>query len=296
MRPRAQTRSVLLTVGPAIGWIGLFLVIPGVVLLLYSFLSIDDIGRVVPPLTLENYGRLIAWGPLGINFVYWEILGRSLWVALVTTVLCVLLAFPVAFFIAAQRPSARPLWLTLLVIPFWTNLVIRAYAWMFLLAPSSPITQAAAALGLVERGAALYPSDFAVYIGMVSTFLPFMALPLYTAVERIDWSLAEAAADLYAGRWQAFWAAVFPQTVPGLVAGVILVTIPATGMFVVSDLLGGGKTMLLGNVIQQEFGTSNDYPFGAALSFLVMGLTLLGLGLYARIAGRRALSGVGDLL
>jgi spermidine/putrescine transport system permease protein len=132
-----------------------------------------------------------------------------------------------------------------------------------------------------------------VYIGMVNVFLPFLVLPLYTAVERLDWSLLEAAQDLYATKWQAFWNVILPQTLPGLVAGIILTVIPAFGMYVVPDLLGGAKTALVGNAIAQQFGQSRDWPFGAAISFLVMSLTMLVLYVYSRRAGEQ---GMRDLL
>jgi spermidine/putrescine transport system permease protein len=164
---------------------------------------------------------------------------------------------------------------------------------MLVFAPDAPFTQLVAHLGLSTPGEALYPSDFAVYVGMVNASLPFLVLPLYTAVERIDWTLVEAAQDLYAGRWQVFWQVLFPQTLPGLVAGCVLVVVPAFGMFVVPDLLGGSKSLMIGNAIQQQFGSSLDYPFGAALSFLVTGLTLAILYAYSRWAGEK---GLGDLL
>jgi spermidine/putrescine transport system permease protein len=210
-----------------------------------------------------------------------------------TTVLCTVLAYPLAFFIAAHADRSRTVLLTLVVIPFWTNLVIRTYAWMILFGPEAWPAQIAYRLGLNPEQVALYPSDFAVYIGMVYTFLPYLVLPLYTAVERIDWTLIEAAQDLYANRWHVFWKVIFPQTLPGLVSGFVLVGIPAFGMFVVPDLLGGSKAIMIGNAIQQQFGASTDYPFGAALSFLVTGLTLGLLYAYSRYAGEK---GLGDLV
>ena len=221
------------------------------------------------------------------------IVGRTVIVSLVTTFFCVLIAYPLAFFIAGHEPRTRDRLMVFVIVPSWVNLVIRTYAFMIVFNPASPVTQLAAALGFVKPGDGLYPSDFAVYVGMVNIFLPFIVLPLYSAVERIDWSLLEAAQDLYATKTQAFFQVLIPQTLPGLVAGIILTAIPALGMFVVPDLLGGAKTSLIGNAIAQQFGQSRDYPFGAAISFLVMGLTLLVLYLDSRRVGEQ---GMRDLL
>ena len=168
------------------------------------------------------------------------------------------------------------------MVPFWTNLVIRTYAWLLALAPEMPLAKALAMLGIIDADTPLYPGTFAVYLGMVSTFLPFVALPLYTAAEKLDWSLVEAAQDLYAGRLRVFRTAILPQTMPGLSVGVILTFVPTMGMFVVPDMLGGSRTMLIGNLIQQQFGTSRDWPFGAAISLVLMILTLS-----AMLASRR---------
>ena len=174
------------------------------------------------------------------------------------------------------------MWLMLLIIPFWTNMVIRTYAWFLVLAPESPLTKLASLLGIVPPHMALYPSAFAVYIGMVTIFLPFVAMPLYSSVERLDWALVEAAQDLYASKVRVFFQAILPQTLPGLSVGIILTFVPAMGMFVVPDLLGGAKYMLVGNLIEQQFGASRDWPFGAAVSMALMVLTMVSLYFYRR--------------
>ncbi|NJK62957.1 MAG: ABC transporter permease, partial [Synechococcaceae cyanobacterium SM2_3_1] len=269
LTPPGELGRSLLLAGPGMLWVTTLLLLPSLILFLYSFLSRGDFGRIQLPLTLDNYLRILGYGPLGWTPVYWQIMGRSLVVAVITTLGSALLAYPLSFYIATQNERTRNLLLTLVVIPFWTNLVIRTYAWMLILGPDSLLAWIAVQLGFSSEQVALYPSSLAVYLGMIYTFLPYMVLPLYTSVERLDWTLVEAAQDLYANQWQVFWRIMFPQTVPGLVAGAILVGIPAFGMFVVSDLLGGSKAILIGNVIQQQFGASLDYPFGAALSFLV---------------------------
>ena len=169
-----------------------------------------------------------------------------------------------------------------MIIPFWTNLVIRTYAWQMLLSPDFPLAKLAQATGLLPPETSLYPSPFAVYIGMISAFLPFVVLPLFSSVERLDWSLVEAAQDLYASRVRSFFQAIWPQTLPGLTVGIILTFIPAMGMFVIPDLLGGAKYLLVGNLIQQQFFASRDWPYGAAVSLGLMVLTLIGLALYRR--------------
>jgi len=156
-----------------------------------------------------------------------------------------------------------------------------------LLAPEGLLARIAAALGFVASGDGLYPGTFAVYVGMVCDYLPFLVLPLYASVEKIDWSLAEAAMDLGANRFQVFRHALMPQITPGLIAGAMLVFIPATGQFVIPDLLGGSKTVMLGNAIQQQFGPSRDWPFGSAITVLSMAMVMAGLWIYARVAAKK---------
>lgn len=231
---------------------------------------------------LDNYRRLLGYGVLGYSPDNLLALLRTLWVAFVTTVLCLLLAFPLAFFIRSRPAGQRYLFLSLVLVPFWTNIVIRTYAWQLLLAPEMPFAKVLALLGLVEPGMALFPSGFAVYVGMVSAFLPFMVLPLYSSVERLDESLLEAVRDLYGGSFRVFVHGVLPQVLPGLAVGIILTFIPAMGMFVVPDLLGGAKYLLVGNLVQQAFYTMRDWPYGAALSLVLVLFTLLALRLYRR--------------
>lgn len=265
-----------------IGWLLLFLVIPGIALVALSFASHGTYGEVIWEFTLENYKRLLGYSSFGWTPDYLLILLRSLKVAFVTTLASVLLAYPLSFYIASRPERSRYMWLTLIIIPFWTNLVIRTYAWFLILAPELPFARVAAFFGLIPDGAPFYPSVFAVYLGMVSMFLPFVTLPLYSSVERLDWSLVEAAQDLYSSPVRVFFKAILPQTAPGLSVGIILTFVPAMGIFVIPDLLGGAKYMLVGNLIQQQFGTSRDWPFGAAVSMALMALTMISLQLYRR--------------
>lgn len=283
---RGHLLRAALTVGPGGLWLLVFLLAPLLVVAVISFLSRGDYGELQRPFTLENYRRLLGFGLLGFDPVYPLILLRSLLLGAGTAVACVVAGLPLAFFIARLPERWKHLALTLVVIPFWTNLLIRTYAWQILLAPESWITRAAHALGFGAPGEPLYPGLFAVGLGMLCDFLPFLVLPLYASVEKIDWLLAEAAADLGANRLQVFRHALLPQIWPGLAAGLVLVFLPATGQFVIPDLLGGAKTVMLGNAIQQQFGQSRDWPFGSAIAVVALALVLLGLWFYARrVAG-----------
>lgn len=263
-------------------WLMVFLVLPGLVLIVVSFATRGAYGQLEWDFTIENYKRLMGFSLFGWTADYIVIVLRSVWVAFVTTALSVILSYPLAFFICARPERSRYLWLTLVIIPFWTNMVIRTYAWFLILAPELPLAKLASYIGVIPPGNPLYPNAFAVYLGMVSMFLPFVALPLYSSVERLDWALVEAAQDLYASKVRVFMQAILPQTLPGLSVGIILTFVPAMGMFVVPDLLGGAKYMLVGNLIQQQFGASRDWPFGAAISIGLMILTMVSLQIYRR--------------
>lgn len=286
----ANSRSrphAILAIAPGLAWLGFFLFIPLVAVGVISFLTRGEYGQIEWTFTLENYRRFFGFGLFGFDPLYPQIILRSFGMGMATAGLCLLAGLPLAFFIARLPGAWKHVALTMVVIPFWTNLLIRTYAWQILFAPESILSRIAAALGFIEPGAALHPSLFAVYVGMVCDFLPFMALPLYASVEKIDWTLAEAAMDLGADRRRTFWHAVLPQIAPGLIAGFILVAIPAMGQFVIPDLLGGAKTAMLGNVIAQQFGQSRDWPFGSAIAFMSMGVVLVALWIYARTAAKR---------
>ena len=267
---------------PGILWLLVFLILPGLVLVVVSLATRGAYQPLEWTFSFENYKRLAGFTLFGWTADYLRILWRSVVVAFVTTLLSVVLSYPLCFFIAARPERSRYFWLTLVIIPFWTNMVIRTYAWFLILAPEMPPAKLAALFGLIPEGSPLYPNAFAVYLGMVSMFLPFVTLPLYASVERLDWTLVEAAQDLYSGKVRVFMQAILPQTLPGLSVGIILTFVPAMGMFVVPDLLGGAKYMLVGNLIQQQFGASRDWPFGAAISMGLMVLTLISLHLYRR--------------
>ncbi len=282
IQPRTLIKRGALFLSPGMLWLMFFLVLPGLILVLVSFAGRGSYGELVWDFSFDNYKRLMGFGIFGWSADYIIILARSLWVAIVTTGLSIILSYPLCFFIARKPPRTRYLWLTIVIIPFWTNMVIRTYSWFLILAPELPFARLASYFDIISPGMALYPSAFAVYLGMISMFLPFVALPLYSSVERLDWTLVEAAQDLYSSHPRVFLHAILPQTLPGLSVGIILTFVPAMGMFVVPDLLGGAKYMLVGNLIQQQFGTSRDWAFGAAISMGLMVLTLLSLYVYRR--------------
>ncbi|MBY0505902.1 MAG: ABC transporter permease [Bryobacteraceae bacterium] len=239
---------------------------PLVIVAVYSLESRGAYGGVTPPFTLESYSRILD--PL-----YLKILWRSFWVAGVSTLLCLLLGFPLALFISRSGPR-RGLYLQLVMLPFWTSFLIRTYAWMFLLRDTGLINTALLATGLISEPLPLLYNDFAVILGLVYGFLPFMVLPLYTTLEKLDPALLEAAADLGAPPWPALARVTLPLCRPGILAGSILVFIPCLGAYLTPDLMGGGKSIMIGTLVQNQFTTSRDWPFGAALSFSLMALTL----------------------
>jgi spermidine/putrescine transport system permease protein len=264
-------------VGAGFIWLFCFLIGPLIALAILAFASRGDYGEIVWTFTTHNVTRMLGYGSFGWTGDNLSIIVRSLILAGCTTFLCLLLGFPLAFWIAARPKAWRALLLALVMVPACVNLVIRTYAWQLILGNQMPPAQLAQWSGLIAENASLYPSSIAVYLGMISAMLPFAVLPLYTSVERVDWSVVEAARDLHAGAWRTFRHGIISQTTPGLIAATILTLIPSLGMFVVSDLLGGAKYMLVGNLIQQQFGGAADWPFGAmlGLGLIIASLTSL---------------------
>ena len=246
-------------------WLAIFVLIPHILVFLTSFMTPDAQHLVVWPITLDSYKRL--WEPL-----YVEVLGHSVWLAFLTTVMCFLLGYPFAYIVARLPTMWRGILLFLLVIPFWTNSLIRTYAIKLILGNKGLINLALMGLGITEEPIELLYTEFAVVFGLVYVLLPFMILPLVASFEKVDQSLIEAAMDLGANFIQRLWHIVLPLTMPGIVAGSLIVFLPAMGMFYVADLLGGAKVLLVGNVIKSEFLISRNWPFGSAIS---IGLTIL---------------------
>ena len=279
-RRRVETLQILGLIGPTALYLVLFFVFPLLIVFVYSFLKRGVYGQLVWEFNVLNYVRVF-------DTLYLSILWRSFVLALLNTLVCLVLAYPFAYYIArVENARTRNLLLVLIMVPFWTNFLIRTYAWRVILANDGPINLILLNTGLISQPLQLIFTNFAVVVGLVYGYLPFMVLPLYAAIERIDFSLMEAASDLYANGWQAFRKVLFPLSMPGVIAGSILVFIPSLGAFVTPDLLGGAKTVMIGNLIQGQFLTSRDWPFGSAFSVLLMLMVLGATLIYFRKGGR----------
>lgn len=286
-----DTWHLLGVVSPGVLWIVIFLVLPGLLLISIAFMTNGPYGLPQMPWSLDAFKQLAGYGLLGWSAGNIHIIIRTVWQSVLATALVTVVAYPIAYYITTRPVHIRPILLLAVVVPSWTNQVIRAMGWMDLLAPQTPLSNFAAHLGFISPHMGLFPSQFAVVIGLIYNFLPFMTLPLYAAFERLDYAQVEAARDLHAGPIHTFWHAVFPQTLPGLVTGVVLVGIPAFGMFVVPKLLGGGKSIMLGNLIARQFQSASNWPYGAAGALIMIVVTLIGLLVMRRIS-RRAGGGV----
>lgn len=270
-----MTRLRALFLAPsAIFTVFLFLV-PLTIIVAYSFLTRGVYGGVVQPWTIENYQRLLD--PL-----YGGILWRSLVMSVAATGLCLVVAFPVALFIARAEPRWKNIYLYLVILPFWTSFLVRTYAWMFLLRDSGLINSLLLSLGVIREPLPLLYNETAVVVGLVYGYLPFAVLPLFSNLERMDNNILEAAADLGATPLATFRHIVLPLCAPGLRAAGILVFIPCLGAYLTPDLLGGGKSIMIGNLIQNQFTTARDWPFGAAISLTVMAIVMVLLTLLIR--------------
>jgi spermidine/putrescine transport system permease protein len=258
---------------------GLFFLAPLALVFAISFASRGTYGGIVWEFTAANY--LDLWHPL-----YGRILGQSLWYASLTTAICFSLGFPLAYMIARSPARWQSVLLLLVMLPFWTNFLVRTYAWMIVLRQDGLVNGLLLALGIVDAPLELLYTPTAVVIGLVYGYLPFMVLPLYVAVERLDPLLVEAAWDLYASRWAVFTQVVVPLTMPGIVGGCVLVFIPSIGSFITPDLLGGARSMMIGNLIQHEYLVVRDWPLGSAVSFVLMAIVMAAVVLYYRHAAR----------
>lgn len=271
---KEKSRRGLLTALPSYVYLILFFAIPLVVVFIFSFASRSRTGR---PL-LEEW-NLDSWAGL-VNPLVASIAWRSLWLAVVNTLLCLLIGYPFAYWIATRRrASTRNIILVLVLIPFWSNFLVRTYAWRTLLDFDGLVTQFGEATGL--WGQLLFTTP-AVFIGLLYGYLPFMVLPLFAAIERIDWGLVEAARDLYASGYDAFKNVTLPLSKPGIIAGSTLVFIPSLGAYVTPDILGGARTTLLGNYIVSQFGAARNWPLGAAMSSAILIVMLVATIYYFR--------------
>jgi spermidine/putrescine transport system permease protein len=284
-----------LLLGPGSAWLVLFFSVPLAILWLYSFGERGAYGDVLITLSVENYERAVEWVALGIIW-------KSIWTAAITTAITIILGLPLALGIAFAPQSWKNPLLLVVILPFWTNLLVRTYAWIAVLRGKGYLNQSLAwfhdrlshtldALGAADAMAPFVPlellySQAAVIIALIHLHLPFMVLPLYAVLEKLDRRYVEASLDLGAGHWRTFRLVILPLALPGLMTGTILVFILSLGNFVSADLLGGTESMMIGNLITQQFGAARDWPFGSALSFLLMYVTFVLLWLRATLRGR----------
>lgn len=248
-----------LAISLIVGWLLLFVFLPNLMIIATSFLTRDHASLVSLVFTLENYARL--FDPL-----YFQVLWHSVFMAGTATLICLVVGYPFAFIIAQLPARWRPFLLFLVIVPFWTNSLIRTYALKVVLGTKGLLNNALLGLGLIDQPLRIMFTEMAVIIGLVYILLPFMILPLYSAIEKLDGRLLEAARDLGAGAWSRLVRVILPLTMPGIVAGCLLVFLPAMGMFYISDLLGGAKNLLIGNIIKTQFLNIRDWPFGSATS------------------------------
>ena len=267
-------------------WLLLFTFIPMLMVLVVSVLSRDETRFIDPIVTLENYRRLL-------DPVYLRVFTDSVVMAGLSTLACLCLAYPFAYLLSRVTPGWRPVLLTLVIVPFWTNSLVRIYAIRSLLAAKGALNSVLLALGWIDESVRLLYTGWAVGLGLIYVLLPFMILPLYSSFERLDRRLLEAAADLGAGRWAIFRHVILPLTAPGIAAGCLLVFLPALGLFYVTDILGGAHNLMIGALLKDQFLEARDWPFGSAASLIMILLLFVLMGIY-RLTQRWARSGQMD--
>ena len=278
LRERPSLQAWLLLI-PAGGWLFIFFIAPLLIVFVYSFLERGTYGGVEGIFTLENFERVF-------DMLYFSTFVNSAKIALLTTAIAMLVGYPIAYFIATRPEKKRGTLLMMLMIPFWTNFLIRTYAWLMLLRNNTGLINVTLMnLGIINEPLPLFGNTFAIVLGLVYGWLPDMILPIYAALDRLDHSLVEAAEDLYASGWKTFFRVIFPLSLPGVIAGSMLVFIPSLGAFVTPAILGGGKTLMIGNVISNQFLAAHDWPFGSALSMLMMAFMLIATLIYFRSSG-----------
>jgi len=291
---RLQRLHKWLISGPPLGYLLVFFAVPVLIMVVASFRNPGEFGGLAPlfyedeagahlDLTAENYGRFFS------DFLYTQLFIKSFAYAAVTTLVCLVIAYPLSMLIARSPKKHRDLLVLLVILPFWSNFLIRVYAWMIILGPQSVFVRALNAfIGFFGfEPVSLLFTPFAVIVGLVYVHLPFMVLPLYANLEKHDPALLDAAQDLGADAWHRFWRVTFPLSLPGVYAGAALVFIPALGIFAIPDILGGTEGIMIGNVIKQQFLDTRDWPFGSVLS-IVLTVMAVGLAGAAALVGRRA--------
>lgn len=275
---KSKLKAILTTIGPVYVWMVLFLAIPLMIIVVFSFLSRGVYGTVEPIFQLNNFVELFQ--PMYLK-VFWS----SILISFITTVLCLAMGYPFAYYVAMQSPKLRNKLMLFVIVPFWTNSLIRVYAWIILLRKEGLINQLLLTLNLIDEPLKMLYNYFGIVVGMVYTLLPFMILPLYASIEKLERQYVEAARDLGANSLNVFLHVTLPLTMPGITAGSMLVFIPTLGYFFIPDLMGGGKQMIIGNLIKQQFLTARNWPFGSALAIILIALTLLLVVIYLKVLG-----------
>ena len=278
---------------PTWATLSILVLVPVLLMLVYSFLTKEFRGGVIWEFSFAAYDQffcdrgLFGDEPCSIEWTYISIFWRSIWQAGLATILSLLIGFPTAYFIATRPANVRPLWVFLITIPYWVNLLIRTVSMRFMLREEGPLNNVLVWSGLTDAPLQMINTNFAVQIGLFYSYLPFMVLPVYAAVERYNFSLSEAAADLYASKWTTLRRIVLPAVKPGVIAGCILVFVPSLGAFLAPDLLGGAKNFMIGSLIEEQFkGNAGNWPFGAAASMILLSVVLIILTTYARQQAR----------
>ena len=279
--PRGLPAPVLLA--PATLWYAAFFLVPLGFVLVFSFLTSADFGGIEFKFSLDNYPQLLS------NTIYLKVFFNTLVMASAGTALCLLVGYPLAYFLATRAGRYKNLFLVMLIVPFWTSFLTRTYAWLILLSNSGPLSHLLHQANLLQGDLNFLYSYKAVVLGVVYNYLPLMVFPLYVSLERLDKRLLEAAKDLGAGRFATFWRVTVPLTVPGILTGCLLVFIPLMGEYVIPAILGGGKFFMIGNLIGEEFVSAHDWAFGSALGMAVIVVLLVLIIFYFR-AARRASS------
>ena len=281
---------------PAYIMIGIFMLVPISIMAVYSFLEPNPYGGVLPEPSTAAYVKIFFEYDLEDNLVfnpgYLNIIFRSFQLSIMATVICLIMGFPVAYYITLQPENRRNIYIYLITIPFWTNLLIRTFSWIIILGRGGVIETPLLKLGIIEDSLKMMYTDGAIAIGLTYSYLPLMVLPIYASLEKLDFRLLEAASDLYASRWEIMWKVVIPLCKPGIIAGCILVFIPCIGAFIAPNLLGGGKKLMLGSLVQFQFASARNWPFGSALSMLLLSAVVVALIFYARSAKKKEYEGV----
>ncbi len=267
---------------PVIAVIGFFLIGPLTFIVVYSFLTPGTYGGVEWQFSTESYlqflfERDLITDELAFEDAYLLVFVRSLGLAAVATISCLLIGFPTAYFIATRPERTRNMWVLLITVPYWVNLLIRTVSMLFILRDEGPINAALVGTGIISEPIHIAYTNYAIGIGLIYSYLPFMVLPIYAALERFDFRLMEAAYDLYANRWTILRQVILPVVKPGLIAGSLLVFIPCLGAFIAPDILGGGKKLMIGNLIAMQFQASRNWPFGSATAVILLTLVLIAL-------------------